>query len=397
MSRGDAMWKLARTLSEKADVPVEAAYDSYGRNRTWELSWRDGPTVATMRRRASAATRNVASIDAKSLRYRRGKTELAIVGAYLAYVLPQPTAAANPPIEALDAHDNTELPSGVDDETWALARFAMAQAGVDLHDFQASDATIRYIAKVGVNGLRLDMALSTEEGRQSDCRPLLPAVNVDVLSQDVHRDLQALLARIQRELIGDSKHRDDPRVQLLAAETTRQLLLDAVTARQRGTAARAMADGIGLGSLSTAIGHAPRTLGMRFGTALDAELAPLVWLRDHATEWAAVCVAAAAAVRAAPDSYFYSGVRSELVALGSADPAGGWRALTGTPGAARRLLAATDKWTPTGAEEALRQLKDLLDAYDNAEPPGRRERALRRPLSASTRTQPASVPPDSPS
>jgi hypothetical protein len=31
MSRSDAMGKLAQTLSDKAGVPVKAAYDSYGR------------------------------------------------------------------------------------------------------------------------------------------------------------------------------------------------------------------------------------------------------------------------------------------------------------------------------------------------------------------------------
>jgi hypothetical protein len=381
--RSDTMGKLARTLAQQVGVRVEATYDSYG--RTWQLTWCDGPTVEAVRKRVRKATRTLPGIDATAVRYIRNRTELAVVAAFLAYVLPQPAVLSNLPIEALHAYDTTDFPGSIDAEVWEMARFAMDQVGGPAV-YDADRKTIDHIVKIGINGLRLDMWLATD-GRQTDCQPALPAVNPHVLSEDVRLDLARVLSRVQNELVGGSAHQRDPRVQLLVAETTRKLLLDEVEAHQRRTAAHALVDGAGLSSLSTMIGLSARTLGMRFGQDLDTELAPLVWLRDHAVDWAGACVAAARAVRDAPN--FYSGdARHELWALERADASGGWRALTGTPDAARLLLAVTRRYPPGGAEHELLRLRVMLDAYDHAQPPGRRERAMRRPVTTSTAPSP---------
>ena len=384
-SRSDTMGKLARTLTMQTAITVEATYDTY--DRTWRLTWCDGPTVAALRKRVRKATKNVPGIDESTVRYIRNRTELAVVAAFLAYVVPQPAVLANPPIEALHAYENTDFPGSIGPDVWEMARFAMDQIG-GLAIYDADRKTIDHIVKTGINGLRLDMWLATD-GRQTDCQPSPPAVIPAALSEDVRLDLARVLGRVQSELAGGSAHQRDPRVQLLVAETTRQLLLDEVEAHQRRTAAHALVDGAGLSSLSTMIGLSPRTLGMRFGQDLDIELAPLIWLRDHATEWAAACVAAAQAVRDAPN--FYAGdARRELWALEKADPAGGWRALADTPNSARHLLAIARRYPPRGAEDELHHLAVLLDAYDHAEPPGRRERAMRRPLT--TAAEPARIP-----
>lgn len=203
-------------------------------------------------------------------------------------------------------------------------------------------------------------------------------LNVDAVGEKIQGDLQSLISRVQAELTGDSSHRDDPQVQLLAAETIRKLMQKAIDQQQCRIAAHVLVDGGALGPLSTSIGLSTRALGMRFGKALDEEIAPLAWLRDHAEEWAHACTAAAAAVNAA--SNFYSAEHRELRILEMADAAHGWRGLLRTIAAARALLKATRRWPPEGASGALRRLEDLLDAHDHAPAPDRRDRALRRAL-----------------
>jgi hypothetical protein len=385
MSRSSAMRTLAWTLTKKTGVQVEPTYDNYRGSRCWYLTWSDGPCEATMRKRVAAAARGVASIDVKELRYLRNKTELNIVVAFLAHVLPRPEILADPPWEALYAYDDTDFPGERDDpgkidpapldpEAWDLARFAIAQF-TEKDRFPDGRETIRHIVKIGLNGLRLDHWLS-QIGRQSECRPLPPAVNADVVGERVQRDLEAAINRVQADLVGGSAHRNDPRVQLLVAETTRKLLLKAIDRQQLRTTAHALADGSALGPLSTAIGLSTRTLGMRFGKDLDDEVAPLAWLRDHAVEWADACTAVAQAVKEAPN--FHSDARRELWTLEKADPAHDWRGLLATIAAARTLLDAARRWPPAGAGEELRHIEELLAAHDQAPPPGRRERALRR-------------------
>ncbi|WP_394622358.1 hypothetical protein JNUCC0626_50345 (plasmid) [Lentzea sp. JNUCC 0626] len=386
MSRSSAMRTLAWTLTKKTGVQVEPTYDNYRGSRCWYLTWSDGPCEATMRKRVAAAARGVASIDVKELRYLRNKTELNIVVAFLAYVLPRPEILADPPWDALYAYNDTDFPGERDDpgkidpapldpEAWDLARFAISQF-TDEDRFPDGRETIRHIVKIGLNGLRLDHWLS-QIGRQSDCRLLPPAVNTDVVSERVQQDLASAINHVQAELVGGSAHRNDPRVQLLVAETTRKLLLKAIDQQQLRTTAHALADGSALGPLSTAIGLSTRTLGMRFGKELDDKVAPLTWLRDHATEWAHACTAVARAAKEDPS--IRSDARRVLWTLENADPAHGWRDLLGTIAAARTLLDATRRWPPKGASaEPCRHLEELLAAHDQAPPPGRRERALRR-------------------
>lgn len=374
------MRKMARSLGERAGVDVEASYDGYGSDVGWYLVWRDGPTVTTMRRWAASAARGLSDVDATSLRYRRERTELAVVVAFLAHVLPQPAMVKELAWSASSIYEETEFPGRVDPEAWEMAQFALAQPGIP-GTYDESGLAIEYIARVGLNGLRLDMWLASHR-RQSDCQPDPPAVDPALMSEQVRSDLGRMIERVQAELVGGSAHRDDPRVQLLVAETSRHVLLQMVDQHQRRTAAHALVDGIGLSSLSSMIGLAPRTLGMRWGKDLDADLAPLTWLRDHSAEWAAACVAAAQAVRQEPNLYTDSTTRQDVWTLEQCDPAGGWRELTRTPAAVRRLLAATRRTSRRSAEEALRGLEELLDSYDRAEPPGRRERALRRPATA---------------
>jgi hypothetical protein len=388
MSRSTAMRTLAWTLRTKAGVEVEATYDSYGSNRGWYLTWADGPSEATMRKRVAAAARGKANIDVKSLRYVRNKTELLRVVAFLAYVLPRPEVLADPPWEALYAYDDTDfpgeldypetiVPKALDPEAWELGRYALDRF-TEEGRFPDGQEVVRQIARLGLNALRLDHWRS-QAGRQSDCRLPPPALTVDTAGEKVQHDLQALISRVQAELTGDSTHRDDPHVQLLAAETARKLLLATIDRQQRRIAAHALADGAALGPLSTSLGLSTRTLGMRFGKDLDDEVAPLVWLRDHAEDWARACTAAASAVNAAPN-FFYSAERRELRILEMADPGRGWRGLVGTVPAARALLEATRRRPPQGASDALRRLEELLDAHDHAPPPARRERALRRAI-----------------
>jgi hypothetical protein len=198
-----------------------------------------------------------------------------------------------------------------------------------------------------------------------------------VVSVDARRELERAVERVQRELVGGSDRRDDPSARLLVAEVARGLVMGVVDEQQRGVAAGALVDGVGLSSLSTMIGLAPRTLGMRWGKELGTELAPLVWLRDHRDDWISACRDAVRAVRAARDFYATTEARRALSDLSSCE-ATEWRDLPGTPAIARRLLESTRGAAPDGAEAALDRLGELLESFDHAEPPGRRERAMRR-------------------
>jgi hypothetical protein len=370
------MRKLAGTLTTKVGVAVEATYQDYGSNRGWSLSWTDGPTVATMRKRAAAAARGVTVIDVKALRYQRNKTDLASVAAFLGHVLANPALLENPPIEVLYAHEDTDFPGSITAEAWELARFAFAQTGTGEYEYMADRTVIDHIVRNGLNGLRLDMAL-TSEGRQTECQPRLPALELAGVGDKLEAAVARALDEAVRDLLAGSAHRDDPRLQLQAVESLRGLLLKPADRAQRRIAAPALVDGVGLSWLSTAIGRSPRTLGMRFGKDLEADLAPLAWLRDNAAAWASACVAAAAAVRAA--TRFFP-ARFELATLEACDAAHGWRSLIGTPDAARHVLAEIRRTQLAGeAAEPLRHLAQLLDAHDHADPPGQRERRLRRP------------------
>ncbi len=393
MSRSSAIRKLARMLQVKTGVRVEATYDQYSSHKTagWYLTWCDGPTIDTMRRRATAAARGLAEVDTAQLRLRRESTDAAEVAAFLAFVLPHPAMVKEPPLDALMSHSTTDFPGKIDQQVWDMARFALAQP--ELADtYDKGRKAIDYIVKVGLNGLRLDMWL-TGAGRQADCQPVPPAVETDVVSGKVRRDLERMIDTVQAELVGGSAHHDDPRVQLLVAETSRQLLLEIVDQHQRRTAAHALVDGAGLSSLSSMIGLAPRTLGMRWGKHLDSDLAPLTWLRDNAAAWASACAAAGGALRGSRGFYPDQETRQDLWILNDADATRGWRVLVQTPDAARRVLAVTRNRQPAGTEEALRDLEAQLQAHDQAQPPGSRERARRR--TPSIPHAPAAEPADS--
>ncbi|WP_091628568.1 hypothetical protein [Amycolatopsis saalfeldensis] len=362
----------------KTGVRVEATYDQYSSHKTvgWYLTWCDGPTIETMRRRATASSRGLAEVDTAQLRFRRESTDAAEVAAFLAFVLPHPAMLKEPPLDALMSHSTTDFPGKIDQSVWDMARFALTRP--ELADtYDKGRKAIDYIVKVGLNGLRLDMWL-TGASRQADCQPAPPAVETDAVSGKVRRDLERMIDTVQAELVGGSTHRDDPRVQLLVAETSRRLLLEIVDQHQRRTAAHALVDGAGLSSLSTMIGLAPRTLGMRWGKDLDADLAPLAWLRDNAAAWASACAAAGSVLRGSRGFYPDQETRQDLWTLSDADATRGWRTLVQTPEAARRVLAVTRNRQPTGTEEALRSLGAQLQAHDQAAPPDRRERALRR-------------------
>ncbi len=329
VSRSTAMHKLARALQVKAGVRVEATYDQYSSHKTvgWYLTWCDGPTIETMRRRATAAARGLAEVDPAQLRFRRESTDAAEVAAFL---------AKEPPLEALMSYSTTDFPGKIDQEVWDMARFALTRPEVaDAYD--KGRQAIDYIVKVGLNGLRLDMWL-TGASRQADCHPVPPVVETDVVSDKVRRDLERMIDTVQAELVGGSAHRDDPRVQLLVAETSRRLLLRIVDQHQRRTAAHALVDGAGLSSLSSMIGLAPRTLGMRWGKDLEADLAPLAWLRDNAAAWASACAAAGSALRGSRGFYPDQQTRQDLWILNDADATRGWRTLVQTPRAASNSL-----------------------------------------------------------
>jgi len=218
--------------------------------------------------------------------------------------------------------------------------------------------------------------LWTQEGQQVDCQPLSP-VDLPVVSSALRREVDLVLAKLHQELAGGADSRDDPRVQLLVAEVARRLLVDLVDEHQRGIAVGALVDGTGLSSLSRAIGLSPRTLGMRWGDRVEAEVAPLRWLRDHADEWASACRAAAAALSHRQIATVDRTLRADLLNLERADATAGWRGLRSTPASARHVLQAVNTESDPG--EAVVRLAGLLVELDQAEPASQLERRSRRP------------------
>lgn len=158
------------------------------------------------------------------------------------------------------------------------------------------------------------------------------------------------------------------------ASAIRKALAEGIEQHQRGIAARALVDGVGLSLLSTGIGKAPNALQKRWGD-LRAETTDLVWLRDHVRQWATACGAAAEALLQTRIPSFETELRHDVHSLGRAGSAGDWKLLAGTPDIARRLIAHPKLWT-----QATDPHRDQLVDLDRALPPSRRERAVRRPV-----------------
>ncbi|MEV6832051.1 hypothetical protein [Amycolatopsis sp. NPDC051102] len=379
------MHKLARTLSQKTGVEVTATYDDFGSGLGWHLEWIDGPAADTMRKVARSAVRAGSVVDVAGLRYRRDRTDLAVVAAFLSKVVAEPVLLINPPFEVLHAYDRTDFPGSIPPEVWELARFAIVHAGVADYSADPARDVIDHVIRTGLNGLRLDLALDTRQpGEQSK----LPALDVAGVLESLEKRVTHALSLAVDELVSGSAHRDDPIVRLHGIEAVRNELTKMADRLQRTAAVPALVDGFSLSSMSRTIGLSPRALGMRFGPELGGVVAPLAWLRDHVTEWAAACAAAAAAVRAGTS--FEVPCPHELWLLDQGGAGEGWRSLVGTPEAARRLLAETRKSSPRGSEGALAELARLLEDHDRAEPPGRREGRARQPITnAPTRMESA--------
>lgn len=357
-------------------------YDDHGggRGKAWHARWSDGPTIATMQRLGLAAAKQLGRrglVD--EVRFRREETARACVAALVQHAMDAQAQLAWVNWRWRGLAAETEFPDGVSAEAWRLADAALARPEVG--DYSPAEDAIAYLSRVGLTGVQLDLWVTS--GRQSDCQPFSPA-EIPLMSAEVRGEVGAALARLRLELVGGATFQNDPRVQLLVAEAARRVVLDLVDEQQRVVAVDALVDGIGLSSLSTAIGLSSRALGMRWGGRVEVEAAPLLWLRDHAEEWARACRAAAAVLE---EGQFRSPaarreLRVDLLVLEQADTLGGWRGLRGTPPAARRVLQAVSADSGTGQAEAVTRLVELLSAFDRAEPASRRERRSRRPPSA---------------
>lgn len=383
MSRSTDTRKLAQRLSNNTQTEVTAHFNEFSHGKGWVFVWTDGPTVTTMRRRARRAVADLSGVELDELTYRRGHTDLAIVAAWLHRVQQQPTRLRELAHTSFDAFDETDLPGKIGQLTWDMARFAMRQAGVDQEDAAGAFSTaVHHITKVGLTSLRLDMWLTGAGIGDESGTAMLDAT----VSERLRAELDQIIGKFRTELVGGSQHHDDPRVRLLATELCRRFLLNTLHEHQADAITEALLGGTSLNSLSTMLGLAPRTLGMRHPkTDLDVRLAPRAWLRDHGEAWATACNSAAAAVRAAaPDLEFIpwrqrDDYSTDLGVLERCQAARGWRSLASTPDRAQRVLDATRQFAPDYAVTELARLATLLTNYRNAAPPSLREKRTRRP------------------
>lgn len=357
---------LAGTLSEQTEVAVEAEYNQY--DRQWELHWVDGPTVATMRTTAAAASRHLPQLETTKLHWRRGHTDLAVVAAALAHLRQHPGDRSGLRHRGDTLHRHTENPEQLEPTLLAQARYALARTARDGRWEDATDA-LAYLERTDTAGVAADLWLSTLPCGECDSPPSgqeqpAPVVSADMLEPELRATMRQLVDRLVGSLTG-STDGEGPRGlrRLWAAEQARHLLAADVDQRQRHTAAVECADGAGLRGLSKQLGLDASTLRKRWPDLQQEQVPPLRWLREHTEQWRAAIIALTNHTGLARG--LDRDQRERLLCLQHRAEAAGWRDLIDTPETVRSLLAGLSR-RRTDLGDELTQLETLLADYDTA-------------------------------
>lgn len=359
--------KLAGTLAERTGVTVDAEYD----DRCWRMCWVDGPTAATMRETAEAATRHLPQLDVAELRWRRGATELAIVAAALAHLHDRPDERLSLRYRGDSLHSSTEYPERLDPALLAQARYALSHTrGWE----DSAAALLAYLERAGLVGVAADLWLSTLQAGEINSptseqvkhdATTAPVVSADMLEPELRARVGQLVDTLVGEIAGPSDGEGPLGLRRLwAAEQARRLLLEEVDQRQRHTAAVECAGGAGLRGMSKQLGLDVSTLRKRW-PRLQQEQAPLRWLHDHADEWRAAITALTSVLGHCGGVPLERDQRDRVLSLEHRSTSEDWRTLIGTPDIVRNLLPGLRRY-PKGIEGELDRLKALLTRYDTA-------------------------------
>lgn len=387
MSRSAKIRSVVGRVATAAGIEITADYEQRSSGWEWRLSWRDGPTVETVKALVKKHARGYLTPEVvDTLRYSRDETVRALAAALVQRILAGEHRDA---YEATSIAAATSFPDGVEPRALELADFALVRTGVDPRstwDYDAK-AALDYLAKSGRDALLVDFWLATEGGHP-EYQPEPPVLDVD---NPVTRAAVAELYRVlQDQLLGRSAHASDHRARQLAAQAIRHAVPAMLADCQRVDAAAAVVEGWGLRSLSRAVGLADRTLNKALGD-LDEQVRTLTWLREHADEWSAACRAVGQA--AYPDAHLMP-AEGQLDTNTLRGARGGHLALVDTVPAARRLIAMPKLWGRSNSKHR-DALAALLAELDRAEPPTSRERHSRKgvPSPASSEVE---RPPQSP-
>ncbi|WP_367139680.1 hypothetical protein [Saccharothrix sp. HUAS TT1] len=399
-NKGTATRRVADALSAHFGHRFTADYSSGPRNTTvWRVEWTNGPTENEVTAVLPTVASGIYGYRADELRLRRNADERNLVAAWVLHHDPADPetryqAASGARWQAEQYFAVTSFPRDLPEghEAWTLADEALAAGGSQWHD---ADKAVAYLAATGVQALRIRRWLAAvdllDRLRPEDTPPPRPPLDVHVVPASVLDELGSALAAVAHHLGGGGTLAHDPRVRVLTLEAVRDIVAGLLDERQLHHAMQAVADGTALGRLSLLLGLSRTTLGKRWpGSRADAVLRPNAWLAANLDPWRTACVDAAAAVHRLDDGpLFDQDVRSLAWSLGrTADLAGGWRDLAGTPEQARSLIAALARYrdklarnpwalappSPLDPEIAapLERLAALLADYDIAEPPRRR-------------------------
>lgn len=370
MSRSAKIRSVVGRVATAAGIEIAAEYEQRNAGWGWRLTWRDGPTVETVKALVNKHARGYLTPAVEdTLRYGRDVTARALAAALVQRILGGEYPDA---YEASSIAASTSFPDGIEARGWELADLALTRAGVDPRstwDYEAK-AALEYLVKAGRDALLVDLWLATDGGH-TKCQPEPPVFDVD---NPLARAAVAELYRVlQGQLLGASDHAGDHRARQLAAQAIRHAVPAMLADCQRVDAAAAVVDGWGLRSLSRAVGLADRTLNKTLGD-LAEQVRTLTWLRDHADEWSAACRAAGQA--AYPDAHLMS-AEGQLDTTTLRGARGGHLDLADTVPAARRLVVMPKLWGRSNSEYR-DALAALVAELDRAQPPTPREQHSRK-------------------
>lgn len=381
MSKRDAMHKLANAIETRTGIRAEVDWRRNGRATTWYLRWGDGPTVERMRARVKTAARSIPGITASEVEYERTYRDDFVVAAWIRGVLLEERGTPRDFRHMADTYyRKTSFPDdiGDDHEIWGLVREAFEACG---GPYAHRQDVIDHIAEIGINGVRVERWFRGQDDKETrGTDPATALLNLDesTLTATTRSAIDTALAAIKRDLLGDSSRTDTPLAQMIAAEHARTVLAHRVDQDQRKQALLVVAGGTTLEQLSTTLGLPQNSLSQRWDTdEFTRDLAPLVWLREHAGAWEKACVAVHTAFRDNPDARetLSWDARNALANLSFAVERGHlqeWHRLVSFVPVVRQLLDDVRRTPPPGPREALHELDVLLAEFDHTSTPGPR-------------------------